>query len=247
MQSELESALAQRAGTSRGRHWRRPHRCRRACARPGRALRYRCAAHRARAGTRHQHQPSRRPSPLRWARRSAGSLPCALFGAAHAPIATASSTAWRAGAGGGQRRLRPQATACGTAWPRLASCCSARMTSARSAPPNARQSRRCATCCSCACSGAGDFVLLEVTANAFLHHMVRNIAGLLIHIGAGEAAPGHAAGGARRAATAAWRPPRRLRRACTSGGCTTRRYSDCRTIPISCPCPSGCPADLMDA
>jgi len=35
----------------------------------------------------------------------------------------------------------------------------------------------------------GDFVLLEVTANAFLHHMVRNIAGLLIHIGQGNAPP----------------------------------------------------------
>ncbi|MEO8307148.1 MAG: tRNA pseudouridine(38-40) synthase TruA [Pseudomonadota bacterium] len=35
----------------------------------------------------------------------------------------------------------------------------------------------------------GEFILLEVTANAFLHHMVRNIAGLLIHVGAGEAAP----------------------------------------------------------
>jgi tRNA pseudouridine38-40 synthase len=36
---------------------------------------------------------------------------------------------------------------------------------------------------------SGEFVLLEVTANAFLHHMVRNIAGLLIHVGSGEAAP----------------------------------------------------------
>jgi len=35
----------------------------------------------------------------------------------------------------------------------------------------------------------GEFVLLEITANAFLHHMVRNIAGLLIHIGMGEALP----------------------------------------------------------
>ncbi len=32
----------------------------------------------------------------------------------------------------------------------------------------------------------GDFVGIEVTANAFLHHMVRNIAGLLIAIGQGE-------------------------------------------------------------
>jgi tRNA pseudouridine38-40 synthase len=35
----------------------------------------------------------------------------------------------------------------------------------------------------------GDFIVLEVTANAFLHHMVRNIAGLLIHVGQGEAPP----------------------------------------------------------
>lgn len=40
---------------------------------------------------------------------------------------------------------------------------------------------------------AGDFVLIEVTANAFLHHMVRNIAGLLIHVGQGEAPPDLAA------------------------------------------------------
>jgi tRNA pseudouridine38-40 synthase len=38
----------------------------------------------------------------------------------------------------------------------------------------------------------GDFVVMEVTANAFLHHMVRNIAGLLMHIGQGEAEPAYA-------------------------------------------------------
>jgi tRNA pseudouridine38-40 synthase len=35
----------------------------------------------------------------------------------------------------------------------------------------------------------GDFVLIEATANAFLHHMMRNIAGLLIAVGKGEAGP----------------------------------------------------------
>ena len=35
----------------------------------------------------------------------------------------------------------------------------------------------------------GDFVILEARANAFLHHMVRNLAGLLIHVGQGEAPP----------------------------------------------------------
>jgi tRNA pseudouridine38-40 synthase len=35
----------------------------------------------------------------------------------------------------------------------------------------------------------GDFVVMEITANAFLHHMVRNIAGLLIAIGQGDQDP----------------------------------------------------------
>ncbi|MEJ2345508.1 MAG: tRNA pseudouridine(38-40) synthase TruA [Gammaproteobacteria bacterium] len=36
---------------------------------------------------------------------------------------------------------------------------------------------------------AGDFVYIDVTANAFLHHMVRNIAGVLMAVGAGERPP----------------------------------------------------------
>lgn len=35
----------------------------------------------------------------------------------------------------------------------------------------------------------GDLVVIEVRANAFLHHMVRNIAGVLMAIGAGRQAP----------------------------------------------------------
>ena len=35
----------------------------------------------------------------------------------------------------------------------------------------------------------GDFVVMEVHADGFLHHMVRNIAGVLIAIGSGERAP----------------------------------------------------------
>ncbi len=46
-------------------------------------------------------------------------------------------------------------------------------------------------------SATGDFVIaIEVTANAFLHHMVRNIAGLLIAIGQGERRAGVGAGSA---------------------------------------------------
>lgn len=35
----------------------------------------------------------------------------------------------------------------------------------------------------------GEFIILDLNANAFLHHMVRNIAGVLMSIGAGEAEP----------------------------------------------------------
>ena len=35
----------------------------------------------------------------------------------------------------------------------------------------------------------GDWVRLDVTANAFLHHMVRNIAGLLMSVGEGDSPP----------------------------------------------------------
>jgi tRNA pseudouridine38-40 synthase len=34
------------------------------------------------------------------------------------------------------------------------------------------------------------FVVIEIEANAFLHHMVRNIAGVLLRIGSGQAQPG---------------------------------------------------------
>ena len=39
---------------------------------------------------------------------------------------------------------------------------------------------------SLAVTGRGEWVSIEITANAFLHHMVRNIAGLLISVGHGE-------------------------------------------------------------
>ncbi len=34
-----------------------------------------------------------------------------------------------------------------------------------------------------------ELILIDIEANAFLHHMVRNIAGVLMTIGAGEHAP----------------------------------------------------------
>lgn len=37
--------------------------------------------------------------------------------------------------------------------------------------------------------GAGDYIVLDVRANAFLQHMIRNLAGLLMKIGTGQASP----------------------------------------------------------
>lgn len=90
----------------------------------------------------------------------------------------------------------------------------------------------------------GDFVLLEVTANAFLHHMVRNIAGMLIHIGRGEAPPALAAellqGRNRRLAPAT----------APAGGLYLWRvhYPVVFGLPDDSDImrsPAGCPADLM--
>jgi len=90
----------------------------------------------------------------------------------------------------------------------------------------------------------GDFVLLEVTANAFLHHMVRNIAGLLIHVGRGEAPPAFAgqvlAGRDRRQAPAT---------AAAAGLYLWRvHYPQVFGLPDDSDImrsPAGCPADLM--
>jgi tRNA pseudouridine38-40 synthase len=38
-------------------------------------------------------------------------------------------------------------------------------------------------------SREGEWLTVEVTANAFLHHMVRNIVGLLLAVGVGDAPP----------------------------------------------------------
>ncbi len=38
--------------------------------------------------------------------------------------------------------------------------------------------------------GDGPLVVIEISANAYLHHMVRNIAGTLLMVGAGERTPG---------------------------------------------------------
>ncbi len=91
----------------------------------------------------------------------------------------------------------------------------------------------------------GRFIVLDIRANAFLHHMVRNIAGLLMHIGHGEADPGFAA------EVLAGRDRRRAPATAPAGGLYLWRvhYPPVFGLPDDSDimrCPSGCPADLMD-
>ena len=45
---------------------------------------------------------------------------------------------------------------------------------------------QCAKITSISVQRDGDWILLDVTANAFLQHMVRNITGTLVAVGSGE-------------------------------------------------------------
>lgn len=57
----------------------------------------------------------------------------------------------------------------------------------RSSQCSSKTAMRCVT--ECSISRDRDFVILEIEANAFLHHMVRNIVGTLLKIGSGRAEP----------------------------------------------------------
>ena len=57
----------------------------------------------------------------------------------------------------------------------------------RSSQCNSKSPMRCVL--DFQCWRYGDYVILEIEANAFLHHMVRNIAGVLLKIGSGRMPP----------------------------------------------------------
>ena len=68
----------------------------------------------------------------------------------------------------------------------------------------------------------------DFSANAFLHHMVRNIVGALVYVGAGRQPPAWIARAARGARPHARRADVRRRTASTSPAPTTTRASACR-------------------
>ncbi len=108
------------------------------------------------------------------------------------------------------------------------------------------EAHRCASSCSSTCSARATSCCSRCTANAFLHHMVRNIAGLLIQSGRARRRPGLAA-----ELLAGTRPPPGAGDRAAAGPvplarALSGRCSACRTIPISCASPPGCPADLME-
>ena len=94
---------------------------------------------------------------------------------------------------------------------------SARTISRRSAPPSARRSRRSRRCASSTIARRGAARALRLRANAFLHHMVRNIVGALVDVGSGQAAARLDRRAAARRATA-----RARRRRSPPTGCTSR-------------------------
>lgn len=90
----------------------------------------------------------------------------------------------------------------------------------------------------------GEYVCIDVQANAFLHHMVRNIAGLLMYIGRGEAPPQYAA------EVLAARDRRIAPATAPAAGLYFWRvhYPPVFGLPDDSdmmPSPAGCPADLL--
>jgi tRNA pseudouridine38-40 synthase len=91
----------------------------------------------------------------------------------------------------------------------------------------------------------GDLILAELTANAFLHHMVRNIMGLLIAVGQGRV-PQERAG-----PLLALRDRQQAPATAPAAGLYLWRvhYPPVFELPddsAMMPSPAGCPADLMD-
>jgi len=92
---------------------------------------------------------------------------------------------------------------------------------------------------------SGEIIGLEVRANAFLHHMVRNIAGLLIAVGQGDRAPSSAA------QVLATRDRRMNAATAPADGLYfwAVQYPPVFGLPDDSDMmqgPSGCPGDLMD-
>jgi tRNA pseudouridine38-40 synthase len=91
----------------------------------------------------------------------------------------------------------------------------------------------------------GEIIVLEVRANAFLHHMVRNIAGLLIAVGQGDHPPdwaGQVLASRDRRASAATAPADGLYFWAAQYPAVFGLPDDSDMMPS----PAGCPGDLLD-
>ena len=166
---------------------RRAHRCRRACRLPGRAFRQPTSRATRAAGC--WARPARLPASVCVRVVPAGGrrLPRALF-RARAPLSLPHPQPRRCRPA--LRPAVPDAGSAGRSMPTRCTAprrrCSASTTSAPSAPCSARRRMRGATCRTISVARDGDEVVVEVQANAFLHHMVRNIVGSLLLVGRGE-------------------------------------------------------------
>ena len=156
-------------------------------------------------------------------------LPCALF-RPRPPLPLPDpqpARAARAGApvpvaGNGARWMPTRCTARRRRW-------SASTISPRSAPCIARRRTRAATCSALACAAPATWCEVEIQANAFLHHMVRNIVGSLL-----PDRPRRAAGSLARRAAGGARPHRRRADRSTRWAAS----SSARVIPAQCRLPA---------
>ena len=190
VQDALERALAAIADAPVAHDRRGPHRRRRARDDAGRALRRRAPRARTRAWVRgvNAHLPA--DVAVLWARPVAADFHARY--AARAPRTTRYLLSNRAGAPGAPRaahRLVPSAARRRRDAARPPARSSARTTSPRSAPPSARRSRRRGRCPMRRSQRDGEHVRFDFCANAFLHHMIRNIVGALVYVGAGKHPP----------------------------------------------------------
>jgi len=230
VQGELERALARVASHRREPDGRRPHRRGRARVPAGRAFRHRCRPPRATPGSWAALLPRPTTSPSCGPARCRGISTHARGALAFLPLSRP------------QRRMRPALERQRMYWVRRPLDADAMHAAAQGLigehdftsfrARNASRARRCGASPSWGSLGVAKS-WSDGAANAFLHHMVRNIVGSLLQVGAANARSNGCARCSKHAIAPGPGPPRRPR------DCISPRSSIRRSSAAVRPCASG--------